>query len=89
MGYVVTGRGRNRRVCKQIVHLWGRISLWDIGPYERPDQFHRAVGLMSTLERAERTDHWIYPLARQVALASMTDSIRRSVDEYHKRMREL
>ena len=73
MGYIVTGKGRNRRVKKILFgcSLYGQtaVTLWDVGPHTRPNQFNRAVCLMSCLEQRNMTDHWIYNAARQIAQA--------------------
>ena len=70
MGYIVTGKGRNRRVKKILFGCsQSTITLWDVGPHTRPNQFNRAVCLMSCLEQRGMTDHWIYDAARQIAQA--------------------
>ena len=70
MSYIVTGKGRNRRVKKQLFGCslyGGRSMLWDVGPYTRPNQFNRAVCFMTGLEQRGMTDHWTYDAARQIA----------------------
>ena len=69
MAYIITGKGRNRRIKKQLFGCGGVTMLWDVGSYTRPNQFNRAVCLMSCLEQRGMIDHWIYDAARQIAQA--------------------
>lgn len=71
MSYIVAGKGRNKRIKKVLygcsLHGNSSITLWDVGPHTRPNQFNRAVCLMSCLEQRNMTFHWIYDAARQIA----------------------
>ena len=40
---------------------------YDVGPYVRPNQFNRALCLMSRFEQRGETSHWIYDAARNIA----------------------
>ena len=68
MGYVVTGKGRNRRVKKQLINHQGGVTLWDVGPHERPSQIKRVALFMSRLEQQGETEDWKYAAAQKIAV---------------------
>jgi hypothetical protein len=70
MAYRVSGKGRNQRIQKLLFgcSLYRNSIMWyDVGPYVRPNQFNRALCLMSRLEQRGLTSHWLYDAARNIA----------------------